>query len=92
MRGKTDLTIVDENSISYDVSAFLLPRLTAAIPSSPLELPELIKFPNIKLSESNFAKPSNNDIIIGIDLYEVVIGNEWTKVCDGIYARKTALG
>ena len=88
-RGKTDLTIVDENSISYDVSAFILPRLTAAIPSSPLKVPELIKFPNIKLSDPNFAKPSNIDIIIGIDLYEQVIGNERTKVCDGIYARKT---
>ena len=69
-RGKTDLTIVDENSISYDVSAFILPRLIAAISSSPLEIPELIKFPNIKLSEPNVAKPSNIDIIIGINLYE----------------------
>ena len=90
-RGKTDLTIIDENSISYDVSAFILPRLTAAIPSSPLKVPELIKFPNIKLSDPNFAKP-NIDIIIGIDLYEQVIGNERTKVCDGIYARKTVFG
>ena len=90
--GKTDSTIVDENSISYDVSAFILPRLTAAIPSSPLKVPELIKFPNIKLSDPNFAKPSNIDIFIGIDLYEQVIGNERTKVCDGIYARKTVFG
>ena len=91
-RGKTDLTNVDENSISYDVSAFILPRLPAAIPFSLLKKPELIKIPNIKLSDPNFAKPSNTDIIIGIDLYEQVIGNERTKVCDGIYARKTVFG
>ena len=91
-RGKTDLTIVDENSISYDVSAFTLPRLTAANPSSPVKIPELIKFPNIKLSDPNFAKPSSIDIINGIDLYEQVIGNERTKVCDGIYASKTEFG
>ena len=91
-RGKTDLTIVDENLIFYNVSAFILPRLTAAIPSSPLKVPELIKFPNIELSDPNFAKPSNIDIIIGIDLYEQVIGNERTNACDGVYARKTVFG
>ena len=91
-RGKTDLTTVDEKSISYDASAFILQRLTAAIPSSPLKKPELIEFPNIKPSDPNFAKPFNIDIIIGIDLHEQVIGNERTKVCDGIYARKTVFG
>ena len=90
-RGKTDLTIFDEISI-YDVPAFILPRLTAVITSSPLKLPELTKFPNIKFSDPNFAKPSNIDIIIGIDLYEQVIGNDRTKVCEGIYAPKTVFG
>ena len=45
-----------------------------------MKIPELIKFPNIKLYDPTFAKPSNIDIIIGIDLYEQVIGNEKTKV------------
>ena len=91
-RGKTDRTIFNENSIPYNVSAFVLPRLPAVIPSSPLKIPELTKFPKIKLFDPNFAQPSNIDIIIGFDLFEQVIGNERTKVCDGIYARKTVFG
>ena len=36
-------------------------------------------FPNTKLSDPNFAEPSNIDNIIGIDLYEQVFGNGRTK-------------
>ena len=75
---------INENSIA-DISAFILSRLTTGIPSEPLKYPELIKFPNIKLSDPINAQPVID--IIRINIYEQVIGNERIEVCDGIYTR-----
>ena len=79
-----DWSDINENSIA-DISAFILSRLTTGIPSGPLKYPELIKFPNIKLSDPINAQPVID--IIRINIYEQVIGNEWIEVCDGIYTR-----
>ena len=67
-RGKTIMTIIDKNDVSHQVEAFILPRLTSAIPSHPLQIKELARFPDIKLSDSSYAKPGNIDIILGVDV------------------------
>ena len=91
-RGKVNLKLFDKNSNSHEVTAYILPRLTNAIPSNPLTSDELSKFPNINLSDKSYTKSSNIDIILGVDIYERVIGNERIEVSKGLFARKTVFG
>jgi len=68
-----------EESNSYILKAFILPRLTFKIPSFEMATVSWTHLNNLQIADPNFCKPGPIHIIIGADSYGQVIRPELIK-------------
>lgn len=70
-RGATDFKIFSRfsNSVCYDVSAFIVDRITDKLPSIAVDEPALIHIRGLPLADSSFATPSDVDVLLGASVF-----------------------
>ena len=73
--GTSHLQLVDRMSRVHQVSAFILPKLTSLLPSKSIKVPANIQSYEIEISDPNFYKSGKIDIILGMDIYEKIVGH-----------------
>ena len=68
-----------ESTESFTVEAHILPQVTQPIPPVPVLRHPWRHLTNLELADPNFATPGQVDILLGADIYGLLLGNDVIK-------------
>ena len=90
--GSVNLETKDSQNQSLHIEAFTLQELSGYLPSERVNIPNSLDITRLKLSDPDFDKSKEIDIILGCDVYNDIVGCEKIKLTDKLYARDTLFG
>ena len=90
--GSVNLETKDSQNQSLHIEAFTLQKLSGYLPRERVNIPNSLDITRLKLSDPDFDKPKEIDIILGCDVYNDIVGCEKIKLTDKLYARDTLFG
>ncbi|XP_059223520.1 uncharacterized protein LOC131997138 [Stomoxys calcitrans] len=80
-------------NFSLDVSAFVIPKLTSCLPTFSASKEMFSKLPEIHLADPDFYRSSYVDILIGADVFPIVmLQGVINPVCGTLMAQETRFG
>ncbi|XP_036148457.1 uncharacterized protein LOC118647518 [Monomorium pharaonis] len=67
------LSSIHDSSITYDLHAYILPRVTFQLPTFEIPTSEWMHLQGIQLADPDFGRPNSIQIILGADAYGHII-------------------
>ena len=90
--GSVSLETKDSQNRSPHIEPFTLQNFSGYLPRERVNIPNCLDFTRLKLSDPDFDKPKQIDIILGCDVYNDIVGCEKIKLTYKLYARDTLFG
>ena len=87
-RFTTTFRIKSRFAEQLDCQAFILPKVTGALPNLPFEIDEQELY-NYKLAEPDYNRPKECDLILGVDLLDRLFLNGKIQIREKLFLKET---